>query len=43
MVLRVVRLVKEASNQRVRLIAQLLEEMAPAVHEDRPRRGRQRK
>jgi hypothetical protein len=42
MVRRVFRMIKEAPESRVKLFASLLEEMAPAVHEDRPRRGRRR-
>jgi len=54
MVRRVCRIIKEAPGQRVKLIAQLLEEMPRRtlserprvegpVHEDRPRRGRRKK
>jgi len=43
MVRRVCRMVKEAPESRVKLVASLLEEMAPSVHEDRPRRGRRKK
>ena len=42
LVRRVCRLVREAADQQVRLVAQMLEEMQHQVHEERPRRGRRR-
>ena len=43
LVRRLIRLVKQADPSRVKLLVSVIEEMAPPVRSDRPRRGRARR